>query len=441
MKISQKKISKQHSIISIQISDSDYSEKVQKVLLNYSKTANIPGFRKGHVPMGLVKKQYGRAVIIDEVNKIIQEELRNFLVKEKLDILGSPLPVTTDEIDWSSETLNFDFEIGLTPDFELKIKFKKPVIHYNITADKKMIDDQISNIQNQYGKLIPRNNINKDVEITGLFVNEDQEINNTYTFKLEKIKKKANVTSISEMKIGNTISLNTKDLFSSANDLTAALKISSEKSESLKINVEFTVNEINFRQPADLDQELFDKLFGKDSVKSVNELKSKITQDAEKQFEQQSDQKLLNDVTEYLIENTKFDLPNNFLKKWMQTAGEKELSVEEAKLEYEKSEKNMRYQLIEGRIITENKLQVNMEDVKIYAKKMIINQMLQYGQSNPGDKELNDIVERVLSNKDEVKRISEQLTSQRILNFYKENGNLKVKKLSYEKFIKEAYGS
>ena len=125
----------------------------------------------------------------------------------------------------------------------------------------------------------------------------------------------------------------------------------------------------------------------------------------------------------------------------MQTAGEKDLTLEEAKAEYEKSEKSMRYQLIEGKVITENNLQVNMDDIKSYTKEMIINQMLQYGQANPGDKELEDIVTRVLSNQDEVKRISEQLTSQKILSFFKENVNLKAKKLSYEKFVKEVYGA
>jgi trigger factor len=125
----------------------------------------------------------------------------------------------------------------------------------------------------------------------------------------------------------------------------------------------------------------------------------------------------------------------------MQTAGEKDLTLEEAKAEYEKSEKSMRYQLIEGKIITENKLQVNMDEVKSYTKEMITNQMLQYGQTNPGDKELEDIVTRVLSNQDEVKRISEQLTSQKILSFFKENVNLKAKKLSYDKFVKEVYGA
>jgi trigger factor len=180
-------------------------------------------------------------------------------------------------------------------------------------------------------------------------------------------------------------------------------------------------------------------LFGKDVVKSVTELKDKIKEDAEKQFVQQADQKLLNDVTEYLVDNTKFELPAEFLQKWLQTAGEQPLDDEQAKEEYEKSEKSLRYQLIEGKLITENNIQVTIEDIKGHAKEMIKGQMAQFGQLNPSDKELEDIAARVLSNKDEARRISEQLISQKLLNLYKEKSNLKVKEVTYENFVKEAY--
>jgi trigger factor len=212
-----------------------------------------------------------------------------------------------------------------------------------------------------------------------------------------------------------------------------------DKVHGLDIPVTFTITEINKRELADLDQELFDKLFGKDVIKSVTELKAKIKEDAEKQFAQQADQKLLNDVTEYLVDNTKFDLPAEFLQKWLQTAGEKPLDIDQAKEEYEKSEKSLRYQLIEGKLITDNNIQVTIEDIKGHAKDMIKAQMAQFGQLNPSDKELDDIAARVLSNQDEARRISEQLISQKLLNLYKEKVNLKVKEVTYENFVKEAY--
>ena len=219
-----------------------------------------------------------------------------------------------------------------------------------------------------------------------------------------------------------------------------ALKVAHDDAHGLDIEVTFTITEINKRELADLDQELFDKLFGKDTVKSVTELKDKIKEDAEKQFVQQSDQKLLNDVTEYLVDNTKFDLPAEFLTKWMQVAGEKEMDEATAKEEYEKSEKSLRYQLIEAKIMEEYGVKVDFEDVKNSAKNMIKMQMAQFGQLNPSDKELDDIAARVLSNQDEVRRISEQVVSQKLLELYKEKANIKTKELSYDKFVKEVYG-
>jgi trigger factor len=169
-------------------------------------------------------------------------------------------------------------------------------------------------------------------------------------------------------------------------------------------------------------------------------LKEKIKEDAEKQFVQQADQKLLNDVTEYLVESTKFELPSEFLTKWMATAGEKELDEAQAKEEYEKSEKSLRYQLIEGKLIEENDIKVTVDDIKNHAREMIKGQMAQFGQMNPSDEELDGIAARVLSNQDEARRISEQLISQKLLEVYKEKANLKVKELSYENFVKEVYG-
>ena len=217
------------------------------------------------------------------------------------------------------------------------------------------------------------------------------------------------------------------------------LKVEHDKAHDLDIEVEFTVSEINKRELADLDQELFDKLFGKDEVKSVTDLKEKIKEDAAKQFKQQADQQLLNNITEALIANTKFDLPKEFLQKWIQTVGEKPMTEEEAKEEYEKSEQGLRYQLIEGKIIRDNKLEVQFEDLKAFAVSKIKEQMAQFGQMDPSEKELDDIAARILSNQDEVKRLSEQLMSEKLLEFYKENMKFDEKEVTYNEFVKEIY--
>ncbi|WP_431110343.1 trigger factor [Winogradskyella poriferorum] len=439
MNITRENIDALNAVVKVDIAKEDYSDKVEKILSDYRKSANIPGFRKGHVPMSLVKKQYGKAVLVDEVNKLLQDAIGKYLVEEKLDVLGNPLPKQQDDLDWDADAFSFEFELGLAPEFDVKLKGKKAITHYNIVADDKMINNQVEHIQKQYGKLVSQTEVTKDSEITGKFTNEEEGIESVATLTLDKLKGKTNPKKFIGAKVGDVIELKTKGLFNDDHDLMTFLKVSHDDAHGLDINVNFEVSEINERELADLDQELFDKLFGPKAVTSVTELKDKIKEDSEKQFAQQGDQKLLNDVTEYLLESTSFDLPVEFLQKWMQTAGEEPMTEEQAKEEYEKSEKSMRYQLIEGKLITDHNLQVQFEELKSYAMEMIKGQMAQFGQLNPSEKELEDIAARIMSNQDEVKRLSEQLMSQKLLNLYKTEANIKTKEITYDDFVKEFY--
>ena len=439
MKVSRKNIDKLNSLLSIEVVKKDYESNVDKVLVDYKKRANIPGFRKGHTPIGLIKKQYGLSVKVDEVNKVIQKALSDFLTAEKLAILGNPVPKENKKLDWNSDDMTFEFEIGLSPEFEVSLKNKKAIESFQIEADNKMIDSQIENIQNQYGKLVSKNSISDGFEINGSFINKELNVDSTTTFQLKNIKGKANIGSIKRMKIGEVITLKTNGLFVKDSDLDFHLKLNDDNKGEIN-HVDFNLKEINEKIPADLDQDLFDKLFGKDTIKSVTELRGKLKADAEKNFVNQSDQKLLNDVTEYLIDNTKFNLPEKFLMKWMETAGENKLSKEDAEAEFKKSEKGLRYQLIESKIIENNKIKIDLDQIKVFSKDLIKTQMMQYGQMNPEEKELESISQRILSNKDEVKRISDQLLSQKLITLFKSELKFKTKKVSYEKFVEMAYG-
>ncbi|EAP87962.1 MULTISPECIES: trigger factor [Croceibacter] len=439
MNIKREDIDSLNAIVTVDIAKEDYSENVEKILKNYRKTANIPGFRKGQVPMGMVKKQYGKAVLVDEVNKLLDQALNKYLTEEKLDVLGNPLPKEQANFDWDADDYKFEFELGLTPEFELDLQPKKAITSYKIIADDKMIDSQIERIQKQYGKLEAKDTVAEGDLVAGTFKNEEEGIENTTTLPLEKLKGKANLKKFVGAKVGDTISLKTKGLFEDDHDLMEFLKVEHDKAHGLDIPVTFEITEANKQIPAELDQELFDKLFGKDTVKTVTEMKEKIKEDAEGQFKQQSDQQLLTDVSEYLIENTKFDLPAEFLQRWIKATSEEEITLEQSKEEYEKSEKGLRFQLIEAKLIKDNNLNVNFEDLKAFAKDRIKMQMAQFGQMNPSDKELEDIAARVLGNQDEVKRMTEQLMNERLLGFYKENVKLKEKEMSYEDFVKEVY--
>ena len=439
MNITKENIDALNAIVKIDITEEDYQSKVAKILQDYRKKANIPGFRKGHVPMSLVKKQYEKPVLIDEVNKLLQDSLSNFLVEEKLDILGNPLPKSQDDFSWDADTFSFEFELGLTPEFEVNLQPKKAITQYKIIADKKMLDGQAANILERYGKIISQKEVANNSNVTGTFVNTKKEIEKKSTFKIDSIKGKTNVKKLIGAKVGDVITLKTKGLFTDDHMLQNNLGVSHDDVHGLDVEVQLTIEEISFTEPANLDQELFDKLFGKDVVKTEKEFRAKLKEDAEKQFEQQADQQLLNAVTESLIENTKFDLPAEFLQKWLAVAGEKQLTEQEAAEEYNRSEKGLRYQLIEGKISKEHNLQVTFDELKEFAKGFIKSQMAQFGNANPEEKELEDIAGRILSNQDEVKRLSEQLMSQKLLTFFKENVKLKTKEVSFDDFVKEVY--
>lgn len=439
MNITRENIDQLNAVVKVDIAKEDYSEKVEKILKNYRKTANIPGFRKGHVPMGMVKKQYGQAVLVDEVNKMLQDALNKYLTEEKLDVLGNPLPKEQENFNWNQDNYSFEFELGLSPKFEVNLEPKEPITHYKIVAGEEMIKNQITHMRKQYGKLVSKEVAEEGDVVAGTFKNEEEDIESKTSFPLEKLKGKEYLDKLLGAKVGDSLTLNTKDLFEDEDQLMKYLKVDHDKAHDLDIEVEFTIEEVNKQELAELNQELFDKLFGKDEVKSEEELKEKIKEDAAKQFKQQSDQQLLNDVTEALIEKNKFDLPKEFLQKWIRTVGEKPLTEEEAKEEYEKSEQGLRFQLIEGKLIAENGLQVKFEDLKKFAIERIKEQMAQFGQTNSSEKELDDIAARVLSSQEEVKRLSEQLLNEKLLTFYKENIKLEQKEMTYEDFVKEIY--
>ncbi|MDG2194693.1 MAG: trigger factor [Polaribacter sp.] len=439
MNITKENVDALNAVVKVDIVAEDYQTKVTEILQDYRKKADIPGFRKGHVPMGMVKKQYGKSIMIDEVNKLLQESLNKFLTEEKLDILGNPLPRIQEDFSWDTEVFSFEFELGLAPEFTVDLSAKKKITQYTIVADDNLIDKEVENLQSRYGKMNAIEAATATANVTGTFVNQEKEINKKATISLKDIKGKPNLKKFVGAKVGDVIELKTKGLFSDDHKLMGALGLSHDEIHGLAIVLAFTVEEITETELAELDQELFDKLFTDGSVKTVTELRDKIKEDAEKQFQSQGDQQLLNAVTEYLVENTKFDLPATFLQKWLATAGENPISEEEAVAEYEKSEKGLRYQLIEGKIMTDNDIKLDREELVNYAKGFIKTQMAQFGNMNPEEKELDDIAGRILGNPEEAKRLQEQLVSHKLITFYKENISFKTKKVSYEDFIKEVY--
>ncbi len=435
MNVTRKDVDALNAVITVDINQEDVAPKVAQVLNDYRKRADIPGFRKGNVPMGVIKKQYGQAVMVDEVNKMLQSSLNDFLNEEKISILGNPLPVPVDNIDWNAASFSFDFELGLTPNVEVVLPNRKAVTRYEIQANEKFVNEQLERLQKQYGAIVPTDDVTSDTELTVGVSYEGGEGQKSATFTASELKSKKALNAFKKAAIGEVVAFSTKGLFKEAHVLRRVMETLPEKAVTLSL----TLQERNNRTLADLDQEFFDKVFGKDAVTSVTACKEKLKADAMGQFETQANQKFINDMTEHLIDNTKFSLPDTFLKKWMQTAGENPITAEEAEAEYTKSERGLRYQLIESKLVQEHELQITREEVEAFAKDLIKKQMVQYGRTDIQEEELTEITGRILGNQEEVKRISDQVMSEKMRQLFLEKGNIKVKKLSYDNFIKEAY--
>ena len=441
MDISKTDIDQLNSVINMTIDRKDYEKKVGSVLSDYRKNANIPGFRKGHVPMGMIKKQYEKAVIADEVNKLLRENLDKYIKKdEKLELLGNPIPkASKEDLDWEASQLNFEFELGLAPKFDIKLNILKKVVCYEIEPEKKMIQEQLIHIQKQYGKLVSQKKIEKGYEITAQFRNQEVELETMVNFSIEDIKSKKLILALNDAKTGAILRFPAKRLFKDNVTAKRLLSVDDKKLEDIfKVDVTIELKEINERILADLNQELFDKLYEPGTVSSVKDLEEKIKVGLQTQFEPQANQKLMNDISEAIVEKTKFKLPVDFLKKWIQTSAKEPMTKEDAINEFNKSEKGIRYQLIEGKIISENELNITFEELKDFTAIMVQKQMLQYGQT-PEKEKLDEIVSNIMSNQEETRRISEQLMGDKMLNFYKDKAPLKTKKIGFDAFIKQAY--
>lgn len=436
MKIIEKKSKSNTSVIDLLIEKKDYVEKVDISLKDYRKKANIPGFRKGNVPVGLIKKQYGTAIKVEEINIIVQKEISKYISDNDISILGSPLPFEDGEIDWTKDEINLKFEIAYKPNFKLTYKPKKTLTYFIVEADNEMINTQVESIQNQYGKLISLQSPENESTISGNVKTTESEKQKNLSLDTKKFKKAFFSKYLSSAKVGSLININTKS-FDEDKYLNSLFTI--EEKGFINKDLIFQIKEITKREKAILDKDLYKKVYKNDEIKSKKQFKNKVKSEIEKQFINQSDQKFFNDCVEFLISNTKIDLPEKFIKKLIIANQKEKIGEDEIDKDFSQSIKGIKYQLIESKLIEENDIDVKSDAIKSYAKEMIIKQMAMYGQNQSDDEQLNSIVKRVMSNEDEVKRMYSMLLNEKILFVFKNKISKKDLKVDYNKFIETAY--
>lgn len=438
MEIKLKQTDKLNSTICISIEKKDYQGKVDNIIKDYKSKINLPGFRRGHVPLSLIRKKYEKAIIIEETNKLLSVSLNKYIVDNNLKILGNPLPVTDEKFDWNTDDFNFKFDIGLSPKIKVDLNFKKSMIYHKINIENKIIEERIHYLQEQYGEFKDEKKVSDISELTFKFSSIEENIDKTMTLKLNQLKSKNIINLVRKMTLNDTFTFELKDFFKDQTQLVSLSNKTIEEINNSKINIEAKLLSIQKRINAILEESFFKKIYPNKSIITLTQFKEEIKKSIQSQYDNQSDQKFLNDITKKLIEEVKFNLPRKFLIRWLQKRNEKEITLENATTEFEKSEKGLRYQLIEEEIINQNNLKVEEKEIKDFAKKIFLNQFRQIGKKN-NEQDIKQMVDRILRNEDERKRIIEQIKTEKLLTFFKENLKFKIKKLSYDSFIKITY--
>ncbi|MCG8573547.1 MAG: trigger factor [Flavobacteriales bacterium] len=449
MNVVEEKIDDLNAVLRVTVSPEDYQEKVNKTLKDYSKQANIPGFRPGKIPFSLIKKKYGKSVLAEELNKVINQSLHDFIQTNQLNILGNPLPKDDEEVkgdfDNPSE-FEFAYEIGVSPEFDIKLSKKNKFDYLKVEIDGEMLDKEVDNLARRYGKLVPAEEVGEKDMVLGEFAELDgkeikeEGIKNTSTISMEFVEDEKVKKQLTGKKVGAELTLDPRKVSKGDTDMAAMLAIKTEEVADLKSKFNFKITEIKTMVPAAIDQALFDKLFGEGNIKSEDELRDRIKDDLSKMFSNDSDRAFSQKVTEQLMEKTQFDLPEAFLKRWIAASSEQEITAEQIEADFENYRNSLKWQLIQNKIIKDNDIKVEPQEAVDYTKGLLVNQFAQYGMPAPEDQELEAQAKNVLGNREEANKIYDNIYGAKMLNYFKNTVGVNEKELPYDKFIEEAYG-
>lgn len=441
MNITQNNIDDLNAVLTVIIEKEDYQEKVEKVLKDYRKNATIKGFRKGQVPMSFIKKQYEKAVIFDEVNQLLQQGINEHIQKEKISILGNPLPIADESFDWDADQLKFEFELGLAPEFDVDLS-KVEVETYKVKVDEEEVQKYVENFAKRFGSMKSLDKVAKDGEVNiKVIIKELDEDKKVVEGGLEKetflfTEEIANAKDFHGKKVGDVVVVNSKDLYEDPMNLENTLGLTAEEIATFDKDLEITIKEITAMEASEINQELFDKVYGEGAVKDEAEFRQKIREEAEKMYARETDRQMMNDVVKSLIDITKFDLPNDFLSRWLHQTNDKIESLEAAKEQLAKEEEGLRYQLIESKVAEKYELNVEYADVEATAKKLIKEQLAMYGQTNMPEEDLGKIVQSSLQNQEEFRRMADQVFADKMMQAFKENAKLTQKEVTFDEFVK-----
>ena len=439
MNIQLEKNSGTEALIKINLKEADYQPKFKEKLRSYSKQANIKGFRPGKVPMSLIEKMYGKSIMVEEINKILVDSLKEYIKENDIKIIGDPLPNNekANEIDWDTQKdFDFEYNIGLIEDFEYKLDFK--INKYQIKVEKKVLDEAIDNLKQQYGKMTnPEVSVAGD-SIFGTLAQPATEFSKDGLIYIEKVAKKIQKSFIG-LKKDDIVKVDIQKLFTDEKDLVEVTALSDQEVKGLSGEFEFTVKNVNRVEPAEMNQEFFDKIFGEGKIKSEEEFVKEYTKIFEENYDKESEYLLAHQIQEKILKDTKMEIPEKFYKKWI-LASNQEIKEEDLEKDFEHYVRDLKWTLIKNRIFEESDVKIEYADIVDYTKKMF--------QAQFGGMALNDEMSQNLevmannylqqNNGEHYMNVHNQLRTEKIMDILKQKVEISVKKVTREEFEKKA---
>ena len=446
MNITKENMDNLNALLKVKIEKTDYEDKVETVLKDYRKKATIKGFRPGMVPIGLIKKMYGRAVEIDEINKVVTENVQKYLSDEKIEILGDPLPKADEQEKFDFETqqdFTFTFELGLTPEVDLKLSKKNKVNQYDIIIDEKMRREYLENYTRRYGELRKAGQTEeKDVvkgkieaiDDNGNVIPEGPSVEET-SLGIDIIKDKKIKKEFIGKNISDSIDFDLKKAYPNDTEIAGILHKKKDEVADLGANYRFTINDISRFFPAELGKELFDRIFGEGVVNSEEEFMKKIEDEIVINLKRESDFKLMTDIKNLAMEKTDLQLPEEFLKKWLLRVNEKSTS-EQIEKEFDSFRKDLKWQLIRNKVARDNEVKISEEELQKEAENITRYQFQQYGLFYTTDEQITNYAKETLKRDEDAKRIADKILEEKVIILMKELVKLENKSVTIEEFNK-----
>ncbi len=445
MNIIQEKVDSLNAVLKVQIKPEDYKPALDTAIKKYSKQVNMPGFRKGMVPPSLVRKMYGKSLLVEELNKIVSDAVDKHINDNNIKVLGNPMPKPDNNFEMSLDNpadFEFAFEMGLAPEINITLPPSKTFTAYEIAVDSKIIDDEILKLQRRYGKYISPEISDADCSVYGTFQQLDADGNiaegghtNQSFILLEKITDSDVRSQFIGKKLMDVVTFNPVQAVKSSDEVKYMLGLKSEDLSNYDKNFRFTIERINKVENAELTTDLFDQLYGDGSVTDIEGFREKVKSEIAEGYRYESEHSIKHELEDALLHEANLQLPDEFLKRWLLSANDK-ITEEQLTLEYNQYARDLKWRLIENKIYSDNNMQINPEEIENYAKSLIVDQYLRYGQAHLLNEEtLGDMVKRYLGDQNNIQKAIENLTGRKVFEHLNQIVKKDVKGVTHEEFV------